>query len=104
MKFSGNTPAATRRWIWMRKYGKEAFPKGNPEEIVRWYMDALESAVKKITGEDFDTTEAFRAWLTENAGRLGLKARDLDKRKRPRLEPKPPKHPPEDEKKGGKKD
>ena len=79
----------------MRKYGKLGIPKGDPGEIVKWWLGDLVDAVTAITGEKFEDSTSFRVWLLENARRLRIRKSELDKRKK--LEPKEPRKPAEDE-------
>lgn len=75
---AGDVDQRAAEAAWKAKYG-HIKPKKPPAPIIRTYMDELRKTVKQLTGKEFETSTEFRKWLEENAEKLGLDPKNLDK-------------------------
>ncbi len=76
---SGDVDQKAAEAAWQAKYG-HVKPKRPPAPIIKAYMQELELAVEKITGQKFASSKEFREWLEAHAKELGISPKDLKQR------------------------
>ncbi|MEN8150018.1 MAG: hypothetical protein ABFS86_09355 [Planctomycetota bacterium] len=75
---SGDADQREAEAKWKAKYG-HVKPKKPPAPLIREYMQELQKAVKKMTGQEFKDATSFRKWLIAHAEELGLDPKALTK-------------------------